>query len=98
MNRVQGRPSRLEGVLATVLQCGTWLACATIATGIARGVTGSPTGAREITIGIALFILLPVLRVAVMLIVFLLERDYLFGAIAGLVLTILCVGFALGRL
>jgi hypothetical protein len=36
--------------------------------------------------------------VAVMLVVFLCERDYRFSAIAATVLTIICVGFALGRL
>jgi uncharacterized membrane protein len=50
---------------------------------------------RLVTIGIALFLLLPVLRVALMLIVFLRERDYWFSAIAALVLTILLVGFML---
>ena len=48
------------------------------------------------TIGIALFLLLPVLRVVLMLIVFLRERDYRFSAIAALVLRILLVGFVLG--
>ena len=51
---------------------------------------------RLVTIGIALFILLPVLRVVLMLIVFLRERDYRFSAIAALVLTILLVGFVVG--
>ena len=36
--------------------------------------------------GIALFILLPALRVLLMVVVFVRERDYRFGAIAALVL------------
>jgi uncharacterized membrane protein len=39
---------------------------------------------------------LPVLRVTLMLIVFLRERDYRFGAIAALVLTFIVLGFVLG--
>jgi uncharacterized membrane protein len=88
----------LEGVLANVLQYGTWLASAAIVAGLALALTGSRMGTHDITIGIALFILLPVLRVAVMLVVFLRERDYRFSAIAATVLTIIGVGFALGRL
>jgi uncharacterized membrane protein len=90
--------NRLEGVLANVLQYGTWVASATIVAGLALALTGSRMGVQGITIGIVLFILLPVLRVTVMLAVFLLERDYRFSAIAATVLTIICVGFALGRL
>ena len=55
-----------------------------------------PRDMRLVKIGIALFLLLPVLRVVLMLIVFLRERDYRFRAIAALVLTILLVGFVLG--
>src|SRR6266481_5103379 len=51
---------------------------------------------RIATIGIALLILLPVVRVAVMLIVYLRHRDYRFSAIALLVLTIILLGFAVG--
>ena len=51
---------------------------------------------RLVTIGIAFFLQLPSLRVVLMLIVFLRERDYRFSAIAALVLTIILVGFVLG--
>jgi hypothetical protein len=51
---------------------------------------------RIATIGIALLILLPVVRVIVMLIVYLRQRDYLFSVIALLVLTIILLGFAVG--
>jgi hypothetical protein len=46
--------------------------------------------------GISIFIFLPVLRVIVMLIIFVCERDYRFGAIATLVLMIIVLGAALG--
>jgi uncharacterized membrane protein len=51
---------------------------------------------RIATVGIALFILLPTLRVLLMLLVFLRERDYRFTAIAALVLAIILLGFAVG--
>ena len=56
-----------------------------------------PTAAVAIVrAGIALFILLPALRVLLMVVVFVYERDYRFGAIAALVLAVIVVGAALG--
>ena len=46
--------------------------------------------------GIALFILLPVMRLILMLGVFLQQRDYRFGAIAALVLAIVAAGWVVG--
>jgi uncharacterized membrane protein len=51
---------------------------------------------RIVTLGIGLFILLPVLRVFLMLLVFLRDRDYRFSAIAALVLAILALGLLIG--
>ena len=51
---------------------------------------------RIVTAGIALLIVLPVLRVVLMLIVFVRERDFRFGAIAMLVLAIMLLGSVLG--
>src|SRR5260370_39981946 len=51
---------------------------------------------RITTVGIALLILLPVVRVIVMLIVYLRQRDYHLSAIALLVLAIILLGFAVG--
>lgn len=89
------RHPELERLLARVLHCGTWLATCVIALGLALPLIGRP-GAGIVTAGIALFILLPVLRVLLMLIVFVRERDYRFGAIAALVLAIIALGAALG--
>jgi uncharacterized membrane protein len=96
---------RLERALAGVLHYGTWLASIVVSVGLAlalidwRAVThGRPIlpNMDIVTAGIALFILLPVLRVIVMLIAFLRERDYRFSAIATLVLMIIFLAFALG--
>jgi len=51
---------------------------------------------RIITAGIALLIALPVLRVLLMLIVFVCQRDFRLSAIAMLVLVIIVVGSVLG--
>ncbi len=101
---ISGHPV-LERLLAQVLQYGTWLASATIAVGLALALivsrpgahsAGSLSSTRIVETGIVLFILLPVFRVFLMLLVFLKERDYRFSAIAGLVLLILALGFIVG--
>jgi uncharacterized membrane protein len=89
------RHPELEQLLAKVLNRGTWLAACVIALGLILTPIG-PLGARVISVGIALFILLPVLRVLLMLIVFVRERDYCFSAIATLVLVIIVLGAVLG--
>lgn len=99
-----GHP-RLERILAVVLRYGTGLASGVIALGLALAAAGWPAGSNRLAVlsgidvvsaGIALFILLPVLRVALMLAVFLFERDYRYAAIAALVLTIISLGFVFG--
>ena len=96
------RHPALERLLATLLHRGTWVASCVIALGLVLtsvnrpGATPAMTGTRIVTAGIALFILLPVLRVLLMLAVFVRERDYRFGAIAMLVLAIIFLGAVLG--
>lgn len=95
---------RLERVLATVLRYGTWLASAVIAAGLARALADAhihgahplPASATQLVVlGIALFILLPVLRVLLMAIAFAFGREYLFAGIATLVLAIIGLALAL---
>ena len=74
------------------------MASAAIFAGLALAIIdGRLPGLRTATFGIALFILLPVLRVVIMLIVFLQQRDYRFVAIAAVVLAIIGLGYVLGR-
>jgi hypothetical protein len=105
MNAEADKLRRLEALLAGLLHYGSWVASGVIALGLAlalidwRAAAQLPAnapGMRVVTAGIALFILLPVLRVILMLIVFVRERDYRFVAISALVLVILLMGFALG--
>jgi uncharacterized membrane protein len=101
MNGDQERGFDLERRLATVLQLGTGLGSCIIATGWVIFAIGEPLSLRGVALsiiraGIAVFILLPALRVLVMIIVFFRERDYRFGAIAALVLTVIVIGAVLG--
>ncbi|HKX33485.1 MAG TPA: DUF1634 domain-containing protein [Blastocatellia bacterium] len=88
---------RLESTLAGVLNFGTWLASAVIASGLLLPLFATPVasrlGSQVVTVGIALFILLPILRVILMLVLFLKERDYRLAAAAALVLAIILAGF-----
>jgi uncharacterized membrane protein len=98
--------TRLEQQLAGLLHYGTWLAFAVTAVGLTLALIDGRAGApaplaarlamRIVTGGIACFILLPVLRVVLMLIVFIRERDRRFGVIAAVVLAIILTGFVLG--
>ena len=95
---------RMETLLAGLLRYGTWVASLVIAIGLALDVRGAShggpgyvAGSEVVTVGIALFILLPVLRVALMLIIFVRERDYRFVTFSATVLTIILTGFAIGH-
>jgi uncharacterized membrane protein len=89
-------PPRLETALGALLYCGTILASAVIALGLALTVGLGAAGMRVATFGLVLFILLPVMRVGAMLIFFLRAGEYKFGAIAALVMSIVLLSFYLG--
>jgi uncharacterized membrane protein len=96
------KPVRIESLLAGVLNVGTWVATGVIAAGLVLSLFYQrmpfPTSAQVVTAGIGLFILLPILRVILMLIIFVKERDYKFAAAAAVVLFIIFAGFAVGIL
>ena len=96
MNAKAALSGQLENLLAKLLHYGTLAASGIIALGLALSVTAGPLGMGVATAGIALFILLPALRVAVMLVFFLRARDYRYGAIAALVLLIISISFFVG--
>jgi uncharacterized membrane protein len=97
------QPLRMERILAGLLRYGALVASSWMAVGMAlslsKGVLALNTlSDRCLAIGIVLLITLPVLRVALMVGVFVLERDYRFAAIACAVLGIIALGFLLGTI
>jgi uncharacterized membrane protein len=105
MNHAMQGSAKLEWLLAGTLRYGTSLASAVISLGLGLALIDSRFSApslailrdmRIVTIGIAMLILLPVVRVIVMLIVYFRQRDYRLAAIALLVLTIILLGFTVG--
>jgi predicted neutral ceramidase superfamily lipid hydrolase len=99
------KTGRLEELLAGLLRNGSWLASAAIGLGFALALIDSRFGTRNLAIlpnmriaamGIVIFILLPTLRVLLMLLVFIRERDFRLAATAGLVLAIVLLGIVLG--
>ncbi|MCW0211596.1 MAG: DUF1634 domain-containing protein [Achromobacter sp.] len=98
-----GRPAdgqaRRDRGIAALLWYGTWAASACIALGMAVDFLlpqAGLAGYRLVQAGVALFILLPVARVALMLAIFLRERDYAYTAISALVLLIIAAGVLSG--
>ncbi|QYD68995.1 DUF1634 domain-containing protein [Paraburkholderia edwinii] len=96
---------QLDRWLAALLQYGTWVACVVIGAGLVlNAATGAgmlqareaPWGANVITAGVGLFVLLPVLRVTLMLVIFARQRNRRYVAIAATVLTIIAAGCVLG--
>ena len=105
MNCTTPGSAQLEWLLAGMLHYGTSLASAVIGLGLGLALIESRFSGpklailrdmRIVSIGIALFILLPVVRVIVMFIVYLRQRDYPLAAIALLVLTTILLAFTVG--
>ena len=99
------KTGRLEELLSALLRNGSWLASAVIALGLALALIDSRFGTRNLAIlpnmriaamGILIFILLPTLRVLLMLLFFIRERDFRLAVTAGLVLAIVFLGGLLG--
>ena len=87
------RQPPLEHLLAAVLQVGVWIGSALIALGMC---CASLLSSHMVTAGIALLILLPVLRVTLMCLAFYRQRDLPFSALALCVLAIITLAAFLG--
>jgi uncharacterized membrane protein len=94
-----------EKRLAALLRAGTRLASVVIGLGLAWGLLGpqlthsalaARAGLQVMTLGVALFIGLPIFRVFLMLLLLLRERDYALSLIAALVLGVLLSAALLG--
>ncbi|MDH7788643.1 putative membrane protein [Ochrobactrum sp. 19YEA23] len=93
----------LEQKIARLLHYGTAVASFVIAIGLVTQwlsslgmATAVLSGGNLIKAGVIVFILLPVFRVALMLIEFARARDVVYATISGVVLVIIGVGFAVG--
>lgn len=104
MNEHTGAGESQEQAIAGLLRYGVWLASAVIGTGLlaewlhalTKAALLGLSGASLVTAGVALLILLPVSRVALMFFLFLRERDAAYIAISALVLAIIGAGFLAG--
>lgn len=103
MKTTTGNFERRERLIAALLWYGTWVASAIIAAGMVLSALPQFdsflfgfSGYAIVKAGIALFILLPIARVALMLAIFLHERDYVYTAISTLVLAIIAAGIVFG--
>lgn len=105
MSRAIAARAALERRLAVLLKYGTWVASLMIAAGFLLTQRASYTGTHPaasvqgmhiVTAGIALFILLPILRLMLMLGVFVHQRDYRFCVVTTLVLLIVFAGCVIG--
>jgi uncharacterized membrane protein len=100
MTADNARHARLEVLLAKLLDWETWVACVAIGLGLLAVLSGiqktQGLGTSFVACGIALSIVLPILRVLLMAIVFLTKKDYVFGAIAICVLLIIVLGAGIG--
>jgi uncharacterized membrane protein len=98
------RTRRLEELLASLFRYGSWLASVMIGLGFALALVDSRFGTRTLdlahmriaTMGIILFILLPVLSVLLMLLAFVREGNSRLAITAGFVLAVILFGAALG--
>lgn len=105
MNSITETPGHRERLIAGLLWYGTLLATAIIGAGMAIGLLQHVAPLRLagldafaiVKAGVALFILLPIARIVLMLVLFLRERDYVYAAISTLVLTIIAAGIVAGR-
>jgi len=92
----------LERRISKLLEWGTWIGCAIVSAGIAMGLFSAVQfrydSTRLVSIGIATFIAMPILRVAVMAFTFIKEKDAVFAIISVLVLLIIGIGAVIGVL
>ncbi len=87
------RKDRRDQTTGSLLWYGTWTAPAVIAVGIVvEAILPGAHGNELVKTGIVLFILLPVARVALVLVMFLRGRDFVFAAVSATVLAIIAVG------
>lgn len=91
--------SLIELTLARALRVGSIIAALLMAAGLMMIILGwaPDQGNRVLTAGLITLVATPVMRVAVALLVFLRERDYLFAFFCLVVLSSLAAGVVIGQ-
>jgi len=91
------RADNRDGAIASLLWYGTWIASAVIALGVViKAIRPDAHGLDLVNTGIVLFILLPVARVMLLLLMFLRARDFVYSAISATVLAVIAAGVVIG--
>ncbi len=94
--KVTADAGRRDKIIAALLWYVTWFASALIAVGVVmysiETTSLALNGYDIVKAGIAVFILLPIIRVALTMYLFLRERDYVYTVIAATVLLIIATG------
>jgi uncharacterized membrane protein len=90
--------NELEQTLGRLLGRGTTAAGLVTTVGVALSVSGLSGGTAIAETGIAMFVALPVVRLAVLAAAFAQARERRLAAVAGLVLAIVVAGAVLGAL
>lgn len=96
MTRMINDVERRDRAVAMLLRYGTVCACVLIAAGMLLGAVPGRDGHALAKAGVALFILLPVMRVALLTGIFLRERDWIHALLSMLVLAIIACGVVVG--
>ncbi len=87
------RSPALESSVALLLRIGTWTACAVLTAGIVLGLAGYTRAGLSVNrLGIGLFILLPVARLATLVIAFARTRERAFAGISAAIILIIALG------
>ncbi|HRO66927.1 MAG TPA: DUF1634 domain-containing protein [Pseudobdellovibrionaceae bacterium] len=89
------RIPRTEKLSSDLLWYGTWIAVVAVAAGLSVGLD-RPLGFGIAQFGIAVFILLPISRVALLLAIFLKEKDRVYVTMAASVLAIIAISVIVG--
>lgn len=94
------RNARLEQTelfLGHFLRWGVLTSAAILVAGLVAGYIAPDWSASVTRAGIVLLIALPIARVAVTLVIFFIQRDFIYVGITAFVLTVLLLGLTLGR-
>lgn len=98
---VDSSPTRADRPIALLLSVGTGIATLLVVAGMSAGLILPPSSSVGYTlslIGVGIFVIMPVARVLLMLILFVRQRDFVLAATALAVLLIIALGSAVAAI